>query len=268
VSLSQFAESRNLRGRRSVQPAGPRAFTLVELPVVNTRKRTAFTLVELLVVVAIVGILVALLLPAVQAAREAARRTACANNLRQVGLSVIQYCDDHGGAFPKTTHDTDVAECWIYTLAPYLENVDEVRICPSDLKADERLAARMSSYAMNAYVTNVSLPGSYLNRNKLPSTSRTLLAVELTDRETRPVSEFDDHVESHRWFTSSNLTHGRVLEAIRGEASIDRHHGAANYLFADGHVAAIPEETIAEWSTRPLVFVKPDAAADAADLFD
>ena len=95
------------------------------------RRDAALTLVELLVVMSIVGVLVALLLPAVQQARAAARRTACQNNLRQLGLAIAQYTNVHDGAFPRTYH-AGTEQSWVYTLAPYLENVDAMRICPED----------------------------------------------------------------------------------------------------------------------------------------
>lgn len=83
--------------------------------------RTGFTLVELLVVIAIIGILVAFLLPAVQAAREASRRSQCQNNLKQIGVAVQNHHDARR-SFPMGRNGMDqFAVSWAFFLLPYLE---------------------------------------------------------------------------------------------------------------------------------------------------
>jgi prepilin-type N-terminal cleavage/methylation domain-containing protein len=87
----------------------------------ETRRRRAFTLVELLVVIAIIGILVALLLPAIQAAREAARRSQCTNNLKQQGLAALNFHDTHKSLPPSRICDHQAT--WAYLILPFMEDV-------------------------------------------------------------------------------------------------------------------------------------------------
>lgn len=96
------------------------------------RGSKGFTLIELLVVIGIIGVLVAILLPAIQAAREASRKSSCASNLRQMGIATHTYHDAKKALPPsyvgwnvtdkKKLQDTNVGYTWVACLLPYLDN--------------------------------------------------------------------------------------------------------------------------------------------------
>ena len=209
---------------------------------------SAFTLVELLVVIAIIGVLVGLLLPAVQAARASARRSQCSNNMRQVGLAMALFCEAHKGRFPETSHNeaNDEQLSWIYTVAPFMESVDAVRICPDDKKGAERLRERLSSYVMNVHLTDEGGAGSVTNRNQLQATSKTLAAFEIADAKAALIE--NDHVHNQGWFTASNVAAKRVFQRIEGDMATRRHADGSHLLFTDWRVEFVPAATIESWA--------------------
>ena len=115
------------------------------------KHRHGFTLVELLVVIAIIAILVALLLPAVNAAREAARRTQCTNNLKQIEIAV-QLHHDALRLYPAgRTLTRQYGVSWAFQVLPYLEELALARAYQPDHRVDDPENSTAMRTAVNSF---------------------------------------------------------------------------------------------------------------------
>ncbi len=135
-------------------------------------QRKGFTLIELLVVIAIIAILVALLLPAVQQAREAARRSSCKNNMKQIGLALHNYHDVHS-TFPfawMLGTDLNVAP-WGIQILPYIEQAPLYDTWDSRFPAFNEAAAVFPAAPASALAANLAAIRQPLSVFMCPSTS-------------------------------------------------------------------------------------------------
>ena len=256
--------------------------------------RRGFTLVELLVVIAIIGTLVGLLLPAVQSARAAARRTLCSSNMRQVTLGVLSYADAHRGRFPSRTHTADASRHlhWIQQVGPFVESVDSIRMCPDDPLANLRMTGLpgsgiayadpqhpdqsrrftpKTSYVANGYLSfddSVARSRGINNLNKIMARSKTIMLFEkfsdpsVLTNQTRQLTELQndhfDHTHSPTWFESWEDDRAEVLAAISRDIQADRHASSSHMAYADGHVSLVPDSQIQEWVESGFDFAKPN----------
>lgn len=135
--------------------------------------RRAFTLVEMLVVIAIIGVLIGLLLPAVNAAREAGRRMTCSNNLKQLGLAMTSYENTYK-IFPinwgdETSGATDasafVGHSWLTGLLPYLEEKPTNNLIKFGAPMNYATGSSNNLYAARQALAEFVCPSDYGSMN-------------------------------------------------------------------------------------------------------
>jgi prepilin-type N-terminal cleavage/methylation domain-containing protein/prepilin-type processing-associated H-X9-DG protein len=207
----------------------------------SLRHAQGFTLIELLVVVAIVGLLAGLTVPALSKAVLTARQSACASNMRQIGLAMNQYAQEHNLRLPETSHTASLGKTWVDLLAPYLGNLDEIRICPADPRGADRLAAKGTSYVLNSFlfVPEIDPFGEVIgtptnNLLYIQNPAQTMMAFVCSDR--TGLSPGNDHTHSGTWTSWAAVTRDIAPDRFSGSKKADHSSGTSNYLYADGHV--------------------------------
>ena len=247
--------------------------TLVELPAVSTRKRAAFTLVELLVVIGIIAVLIAMLLPALQKAREQAKLTQCMSNLRQLGIGTQLYRHHNRDFYPPrvifvrnmasgvegaavtrasvfswtgkqgdqpfinvTVRDMTTEKRYInkfLVTALDFSSPFEIAHCPSD---DQGYREWGTSYSMNQFGGNAANPILSLVREDVYNGASKVNDLSIKGSEVRNSSEFviaGDHPLISKVMETVPLTVFNYFHG--GKNQLPRW----NALFADGHVVTI-----------------------------
>jgi prepilin-type N-terminal cleavage/methylation domain-containing protein/prepilin-type processing-associated H-X9-DG protein len=219
---------------------------------------SAFTLIEMLVVIAIIALLAAILIPSVTGALSKAKRITCASSMRQVGIAIVQFAGKNKSFLPAMRHggwsgtDNSISDgpatgmIWPELLSPYLgEFTDDFNndpiaaihnACPVWRGYDHAFTNTKPGYGMNPYPRGSSVSGSkILNSNRavalddLDAPSNTILIGDSVD--------WHLSLSGGDWWTSTSNPYGYT------SGHPERHGKVANYLMADGHVVGLrPDE--------------------------
>jgi prepilin-type N-terminal cleavage/methylation domain-containing protein/prepilin-type processing-associated H-X9-DG protein len=207
-------------------------------------KNSAFTLVELLVVIAVIAVLMGIALPSFRKVEENARADKCANNLSQIALAMFQFATDHNNSFPESGNvipwgTTDTAppqgsgqQSWMQQLGPYIGNPGDPKLstngsvftCPSSSQAlltNGSTADQYYSYFNGAHAA-LAFTGKFgpVRRNSISHAAEQILSGDVTDWPSAGVvdADKDDYTQS-------------PIDTIS-----TFHNASINLLFADGHV--------------------------------
>ena len=245
-------------------------------PTKTTHPKGAFTLIELLGVIAIIAILAGMLLPALAKAKEKGKSARCLSNQRQIGLSVMMYSQDFDDYLPYGYAYTWPGQADLYwwqdLVRPYIDS-EEIYTCPSmnphmeytyrrprglpnPLIRDYIANAQGGAYAANGKPNWIGARGPFINNYKNPSRHLS----DVADA-SGTVAIFDGFRAAEIWRLEQvdawhNAGYGAAFVGNSPEPKIPtghvhkRHNNGFNAIFTDGHASLIKDSTLGMWTNR------------------